>query len=223
MIELSLADPRPRSARPLIRPFGPPSPARGEGVLASIYRRFGFRILLDSDVPDRIPSPLAGEGGAQRRMRGRSDLRRLSKRKTGSSEDRVRHSVGCVDDLMIPEACDRKTLTREPRVSDCVARATSVPRAVALDDQASLETDEIDDVASERNLPTPLQRRQPTGAQQVPQAFLGLSGPGPKRSAQSYSPPHPLEPSVIRLRQSAPSCTSKPFTATSWPRILADA
>jgi hypothetical protein len=66
---------------------------------------------------------------------------------------------------MVPKPYDGETLRSKPSVSPIVRLTFSVLRPVALDDDPTLETDEIDDEPTERNLTAPFERRQPAIAQ----------------------------------------------------------
>lgn len=91
------------------------------------------------------------------------------------AEQRRDDSVGIAENLVIPEADDREPLVLEPRRARGVGPgAKSVLSAVELDNEATLETDEIDDIASDGRLAAKPTAVELPPAQARPQPALGL-------------------------------------------------
>ena len=112
------------------------------------------------------PSPLAGEGGVaqRRRMRGRP----RSPRKPATSENRLGHARGLLENLVVPETLNSESLGAQPCIASGVPRIFRVLRTVALDDQPMFERDEIGDEWTERNLASPFHCRQAPASQDMP-------------------------------------------------------
>jgi hypothetical protein len=70
-----------------------------------------------------------------------------------------------MQNFVVPESCDRETLRLKPRVARGVRSTFGVLGAVAFDDDAMFETDEIDDEVADGNLAPPLRLREPSIAQ----------------------------------------------------------
>ena len=79
---------------------------------------------------------------------------------------------------MVPKSGDYETLRSQPCVTFGIISTFGVLRTIAFDDQAMLETDEIDGEIAERNLTTPFERCKPTIAQQTPERLFRLRGFG---------------------------------------------
>jgi hypothetical protein len=63
---------------------------------------------------------------------------------------------------MVPKPRNRETLLAKPIVAQTVTTTAGMLRAVAFDDEAALEADEIDDVCADRSLTAPFRRLQST-------------------------------------------------------------
>ena len=111
--------------------------------------------------------------------KGRARCFAESERPAGSGKNRVSNASGVLQNLVIPETQDRVALRRQPCVPNGVLPALGVLRAVAFDDQQPFEAGEVDDVRSDRHLPTPFQASQPSTAYEQPELSLHL---GPVRT-----------------------------------------
>ena len=67
--------------------------------------------------------------------------------------DRVKYTARAMQNVVVPEAEDGKTLRTQKGVAPAVVLAFGMLRSVSLDDEPSLETDEIDDVRLDNELP----------------------------------------------------------------------
>jgi hypothetical protein len=85
--------------------------------------------------------------------------------------------------LVVPEPKDFPALAFQIGVTNIVARAFCVLRAVSFDDQLSANAKKVDNVGADRNLPAKLNAIQTTVAQQAPEAKLAVG----RRSAHRSS------------------------------------
>ena len=76
---------------------------------------------------------------------------------------------------MIPKPRDRKALRTKPGVALDVAAIIGMLDAVAFDNEAMLEADEIDDVDTDGNLSSPLGQLQPPISKKTPKRFFSVS------------------------------------------------
>ncbi len=78
--------------------------------------------------------------------------------------------------VVVPEAHDSEPLLTEPRVSLGIANASQMLPAVDFDDQPRGKTDEVDDVGTDRLLPSELTAGKSMRTQIPPQDALGTGG-----------------------------------------------
>jgi hypothetical protein len=69
---------------------------------------------------------------------------------------------------VVPKPGDGETLRSKPIIAPDVATIVGMSRAVAFDDEAMLEANEIDDIGADWNLATPFRRLQPPILQETP-------------------------------------------------------
>jgi len=82
--------------------------------------------------------------------------------------DCLQNAFTILQHLVVPEPKDFPALSFQIGVSGLVVSALGVLRAVSLDDQLSANAKKIDNIGSDRNLPTKLQAVQATIAQKTP-------------------------------------------------------
>ena len=80
----------------------------------------------------------------------------------------LKHTFAILEHLVVPKTKNFPTLALQVRVADDISKALRVLRAVSLDDQLSANAKKIDNIGSDRNLPTKLQAVQATIAQKTP-------------------------------------------------------
>jgi hypothetical protein len=83
--------------------------------------------------------------------------------------------IRSVEDVVVPEAADAEALRRQPGIAFRVIGIFGMLATIGLDDQPLGRTDEIDDVASDLNLPTELETAKATVPKQVPKLPLRFS------------------------------------------------
>jgi hypothetical protein len=89
-------------------------------------------------------------------------------------DNSLKHPVRIVQHLIIPEPQHAKPLIFKPLVAAVIGFVVRVLAAIHFDDQPLRQTDKIDDVAPDRNLPFELVSGKAMGAQQVPQPPFGV-------------------------------------------------
>src|ERR1700678_1602243 len=94
----------------------------------------------------------------------------------------LQHALAILGHLVVPEAKHLPPLARQIAVTDRVANAFCVLRAVRFHYQLSPNAKKVDDVGSEWNLPAKLDAIQAAIAQETPQAQLGASRRSAHRS-----------------------------------------
>jgi hypothetical protein len=89
-------------------------------------------------------------------------------------ENRDQHSFEVRQHFVIPESQHHKIIGAEPAITARIAGRLRVLTAIDLDDDASLETDEISNEGPERHLPAELEVGKPAIAQCEPKLALGI-------------------------------------------------
>ena len=112
-------------------------------------------------------------------------------------ENCLQNPFAILQHLVVPEPKDFPALAFQIGVTNGVAQAIGVLRAVGFDDQLSANAKKVDDVRADRNLPAKLESAEATIAQQTPQAQFGC------RSARRASLGRGSVGSTRRLRRSS--------------------
>jgi len=87
------------------------------------------------------------------------------------------HPIGLGEHLVVPETDNFEALAFQERGALGIVRhALGMLRAINLDDQHGIETDEIDDVRPNRFLPPKLPAEERASAQVLPQQRLRFGG-----------------------------------------------
>ena len=84
--------------------------------------------------------------------------------------------------LVVPEAKHFPAVARQVRVTESVAKAFCVLRAVSLDDQLSADTEKVDDIRADGNLSAKLDSVQTAITQKTPKAQLDVGRRSAHRS-----------------------------------------
>ena len=93
-------------------------------------------------------------------------------------EDYFQHRCGLFEYLVVPESQHSKALQLDIAVTIRIIRVTlEVLSAIELDDQVGFETGEVDDVASDRELPAKAISSKLTAPEVSPEKALGVSCP----------------------------------------------
>ena len=98
-------------------------------------------------------------------------------------ENCLQNPFAILQHLVVPEAKHVPPLVRQISVTDIVAKAFCVLRAVGFDDQLRANAKKVDDVRSKWDLPAKLESAEATIAKKAPEAKLGVS----RRSAHRSS------------------------------------
>src|SRR5665213_4386148 len=98
-----------------------------------------------------------------------------------SCEDVLQNERRTLQDIIVPVVRDLEALRDQDRVSRRVTFARCMLTAVDLNDQASLEANEIENKVLERNLTTKFEKRKPSVAEQTPHRRFSVRGLAPHR------------------------------------------
>jgi hypothetical protein len=90
----------------------------------------------------------------------------------GGRNDRVQHTPWISLDQTVVKPQDPKFFGAKPVVALPVVKIVEMGRTVSFDDQPMLETGEVDDVATDRDLAAELQAVEAAVAQQLPEGSL---------------------------------------------------
>ena len=103
-----------------------------------------------------LPSPLVGEGGAERSSATGEGFLRLGK----LCENVLQNGRRLLQNVVVPVTRDSKAFCDQDGISRCVAFRRCVLTAVDFDDQAFLEANEIKNKVLKGDLATKLEKRK---------------------------------------------------------------
>jgi hypothetical protein len=95
----------------------------------------------------------------------------------------LRNPFAILRHLVVPEPKDFPPLALKIGVTNSVANAFRVLRAVGFDDQLSANVEKVDDVRTDRNLPAKLETAEATVAREAPKAKFSVGRRAANRSS----------------------------------------
>ena len=117
-----------------------------------------------------LPSPLVGEGGAERSSATGEGLLRLGE----LCENILQYGGRLQQHVVVPVTRDTKTCRRQDGISRRVTRRVCMLTTIDFDDEVLFETHEVENEVLKGDLPANLEEREPPAAEQSPHRHFGV-------------------------------------------------
>jgi hypothetical protein len=117
-----------------------------------------------------LPSPLVGEGGAERSSATGEGFLRLGE----LCENVLQNGRRLLQDVVVPVTRDPETFGDQDGISRCVTLRRCVLTTIDFDDDAPFETDKIENKALKGDLPTKFEKRKSSMTEQAPHGRFGI-------------------------------------------------